>query len=72
MIIATVPWVLLNAFIQKLASAVTSTPILALLGLATGAVGLLAIALPATAIGLAYRHLVIDGGAKPPAVSLLA
>jgi hypothetical protein len=72
MIVATVPWLLLGAFIEKLANSVTSMPILALLGLATSAVSLLAIALPATALGLAYRHLVIDGGAKPPTVSLLA
>ena len=72
LIIATLPWLLLGGLIESLAIGMSSKPILVLLGLASAVTNLFAIAVPATAIGLAYRDLVIDSGGSPPSVSLLA
>jgi hypothetical protein len=72
MIVATMPWVLLSGLVQGLTASTDSLLVLAFLGVAAAVISLFAIALPATALGLAYRRLVVGAGPAPPAKSLLA
>jgi hypothetical protein len=71
MLVTILPWSAANGLIQMLTSTLTGVPALILLGTAANVIGLIGMAVPATALGLAYRHLVLAGG-RPPSVSLLA
>jgi hypothetical protein len=71
MVVTILPWSFVNLFIQQMMMTGTNIPLLLVLGLAANIVGLLGMAVPSTALGLAYRHLVL-AAAGPPRVSLLA
>jgi hypothetical protein len=71
MLVTILPWSAANGVIEMLTGTLTSVPALILLGTVANVVGLIGMAVPAVALGLAYRHLVLAGG-RPPSVSLLA
>lgn len=71
MAIAILPWTMAGGFIQTLAGLMPGVVALIVLGTAANIVSLIGMAVPATALGLAYRHLA-PGVGQPTRLSLLA